>query len=322
MKAIIIREADLIITEYAKLGEKEGFVLVKNQAFGINRVEVYMRKGEFGPTHDIIGIEFVGVVENDPSGTYVEGQKVAGFVGGLAREYGGSYAEYVLLPLQNIIPIETNLPWNELAAIPETYATAWAILHKALQVKSEQTILVRGGTSTLGLGVIVLAKQLGLTVIATSRDENKFEVLKKYGADYAILDNGNCTESVRFIFSKGVSSVVELIGSATLNDSLGCASVGGTVCVSGFLGGLIPIENFMVLMQIPSTVKLTSFGSAFVFGNQDFPFSEIPLQKIVSDIEQIRIPNILAKTVTFNEIVLAHQLMESNTINGKIVVTL
>jgi NADPH:quinone reductase len=322
MKAILVKESNLIVTDYAKPEVKNGFVLIKNQAFGINRAEVYMRKGEFGPTHDIIGIEFAGIVENDLSGTYNQGQKVVAFVGGMARENGGSYAEYVSVPLQNVIPIETNLLWNELAAIPETFATAWAILHKALKAQSGQTILVRGGTSTLGLGVIVLAKQFGLTVIATSRNEIKFEILKKYGADYTIVDNGNCTESVRNVFPKGVSNVVELIGSTTLNDSLTSTSVGGTVCVSGFLGGLVPIENFMALMHIPSTVKLTSFGSAFVFGNKDFPFSEIPLQKIVSDIEQKTIPNILAKTVTFDEIVLAHQLMESNTINGKIVVTL
>lgn len=326
MKAILIKEVgntkSLIVSEYSKPEEKNGFVLVKNHAFGINRAEIYMRKGEFGPTHDIIGIELVGVVENDPSGTYVQGQKVVSFVGGLAREHGGSYAEFVAVPLQNIIPIETILPWNELAAIPETFATAWAILHKALQVQLGQTIFVRGATSTLGLGIIILAKQFGLTIIASTRNENKFDILKRFGADYTIVDDGNCTEKVKEITSNGVNNIVELVGSTTLNDSLTCASVNGTVCVAGFLGGLVPVENFMALMQIPSTVKLTSFGSAFVFGNENFPFSEIPLQQIILDIEQHKIPNILSKTFIFEDIVLAQQLMESNTINGKIVVTI
>uniref|UniRef100_UPI003F5CC536 zinc-binding dehydrogenase n=1 Tax=Maribacter litoralis TaxID=2059726 RepID=UPI003F5CC536 len=181
--------------------------------------------------------------------------------------------------------------------------------------------LVRGGTSTVGLASIILAKQMGLTVFATSRSKEKFSLLKKYGADFPILDNGKISETVKNIASNGVTNVVELIGNATLEDSLNCAEPNGTVCVAGFLGGLAPMESFMPLMQVPSSIKLTSFGSAFVFGNKDFPYSKIPVQKIVSDIEHNIIPNILAKTFDFGQIVEAHKLAESNNVNGKIVVT-
>ncbi len=325
MKAILVKEIgkaeNLTISEYQKPEPKKGFVIIQNKAFGINRAEIYMRKGEWGETHDIIGIELAGIVENDPSNTFMKGQKVVSFVGGLARDYGGSYAEYVSVPLKNIIPIETNLPWNELGAIPETYATAWAVLNWGLQAKKSQSILVRGGTSTVGLAGIILAKQMGLTVFATSRSKEKFGVLKQYGADYTILDDGEISKNIRKIIPKGVTNVIELIGNTTLEDSLGCVEVNGSVCIAGFLGGLVPFENFMPLMQIPSSVKLTSFGSAFVFGNNDFPYSKIPLQKIISDIENKSIPNILAKSYNFNEIVEAQKLMESNNVNGKIVVT-
>jgi NADPH:quinone reductase len=325
MKAILVREKgkaeNLIIGEYDKPAPQTGFVLVQNKAFGINRAEIYMRKGEWGETHDIIGIEFAGVVEHDPSGKFKKGQKVVSFVGGLARNFGGSYAEYVCVPSANIIPIETNLPWEELGAIPETFATAWAILNWGLHVKSGQSILVRGGTSTVGLAIIILAKQMGLMVVASSRSEQKFDLLKKYGADYTIKDDGNLTEKVKKIVPNGVASVIELIGTVTLADSLTCVEAHGTVCIAGFLAGLVPLENFMPLIQIPSSVNLTSFGSAFVIGNKDFPFSEIPMQKIVSDIEKKKIPNILAKTFRFDQIVDAHTLMESNNVNGKIVVT-
>ncbi len=326
MKAILIKEKgkteNLTVSEYQKPEPKNGFVLIKNKAFGINRAEIYMRKGKWGETHDIIGIEFVGMVENDSSNTFAKGQKVVSFVGGLARDYGGSYAEYVSVPLENIIPIETNLPWNELGAIPETYATAWAVLNWVLQAKKDQSILVRGGTSTVGLASIILAKQMGLTVFATSRSKEKFNILRQYGADYTILDNGEISKNIREISPDGVSNVIELIGNVTLNDSLGCVAVNGSICIAGFLGGLVPLKNFMPLMQIPSSVKLTSFGSAFVFGNKYFPYSKIPLQKIISDIENKSIPNILAKSYNFNEIIEAHKLMESNTVNGKIVVTI
>jgi len=325
MKVILVKEIgkaeNLAIGEYQKPEIKEGFVLVRNKAFGINRAEIYMRKGEWGETHDIIGIEFVGIVENDPSKTFNKGQKVVSFVGGLARDFGGSYAEYVSVPLENIIPIDTELSWNELGAIPETYATAWAILNWGLQAKRSQSILVRGGTSTVGLASIILAKQMGLNVFATSRSKEKFALLKKYGADFTILDKDKISETVKNISSNGVTNVIELIGNITLEDSLNCTAPNGTLCVAGFLGGLAPMENFMPLMQVPSSVKLTSFGSAFVFGNKDFPYSKIPVQKIVSDIEQGIIPNILVKTFDFEEIVEAHKLAESNNVNGKIVIT-
>lgn len=325
MKAILVKEkgttGNLVIGDYKKPELKSGFVLIKNKAFGVNRAEIYMRKGEWGQTHDIIGIEFAGIVENDPSATFRPGQKVISFVGNLAREFGGSYAEYVCVPVQNIIPVETNLPWNELAAIPESFATAWSVLHWGVQAKAGQSILVRGATSTVGLALIILAKQMNLTVIATSRSEDKFSVLKKYGADYTLADDGKIQERVRQIFPDGVTSVAELIGTVTLTDSLACVQTHGTVCVIGFLGGLVPLENFMPLLQIPSGVKLTSFGSAFVIGNRDFPYSAIPMQKIISDIEHKKIPNILAETFDFAEISDAHALMESNSVNGKIVVT-
>ena len=325
MKAIVIKEIgnseNLKVTEYPKPAPKKGYVLIKNKAFGVNRAEIYMRKGAWGETHDIIGIEFAGEVENDTSATLVKGQKVVSFVGGLARDFGGSYAEYLSVPLENIIPVKTNLPWNELAAIPETYATAWALLHWGLQATKGQSVLVRGGTSTVGLASIILAKQLGLDVFATSRSKDKFEVLKKYGADHVILDEGKVAQQLRSINPSGVTYVIELIGNTTLEDSLACASPNGTVCIGGFLGGLTPFENFMPLMQLPSSVKLTAFGSAFVFGNADFPFANIPIQQIVSDIENKKIQNILAKTVDFEQIAEAHTLMESNTVNGKIVVT-
>ena len=324
MKAILVKEKgnaeNLTVCEYQKPEPKKDYILVINKAFGVNRAEVYMRKGEFGETHDIIGIEFAGIVESDPSGTYAQGQKVISFVGGLAREFGGSYAEYVSVPMQNIIPIETDLPWNELGAIPESFATAWSILNWGLQSKSGQSILVRGGTSTLGLAIIVLAKQMELTVIATSRSVDKFPLLKKYGAHHTILDDGKIVEKVRQILPKGITNIAELIGTFSLTDSLSCVEKNGTVCLAGFLGGLTPMENFIPLMQIPSSIKLTSFGSAFVIGNKEFPYSEIPMQKIIADIEQNKIQNILTKTFSFDKIIEAHQLMESNNANGKIVV--
>jgi NADPH:quinone reductase-like Zn-dependent oxidoreductase len=263
-----------------------------------------------------------GVVEEDTLGKLQKGQQVVSFVGGMARTYGGSYAEYVCLPFSNVVPVNTGLSWAELAAIPETYATAWSILHWSLQVKPGQSILVRGATSALGLAIIILAKQRGLVVIATTRSAEQLDMLQQTGADFAVTDDLKIADRIKQIKPQGVDNIAELTGCSTLADSMACACVGGTVCVAGFLGGMQPLQHFMPIMQIPSTVKLTSFGSAFVIGNPSFPYTAIPMQSIIDDIESGKIKNILAKTFAFEEIVQAHRLVESNTIKGKIVVTL
>jgi len=216
MKAVLIKQAggpeNLTVSEYDKPQPQEGLVLIKVKAFGINRAELYMRKGEWGETTDIIGIECVGFVEADPSGKFKKGQKVAAICGGMSRSVNGSYAEYTNVPKTNVIPIETNLPWNELAAIPETYATAWALLNWGLNVQSKETLLVRGGSSTLGQACIILAKQFGLRVIATTRSEKKSALLHRLGAYAVIVDNGEISNDVLHIAPEGVDQVIELTG--------------------------------------------------------------------------------------------------------------
>jgi len=326
MKAILIKQTggpeNLAVAEYDKPRAKEGLVLIKVKAFGINRAELYMRKGEWGETTDIIGIECVGLVEEDPSGEFKKGQKVAAICGGMARIVNGSYAEYTNVPKTNVIALETNLPWDELAAIPETYATAWALLNWGLNVKPNETLLVRGGSSTLGQACIILAKQAGLDVIATTRSGKKSALLQRLGADNVIIDNGEISSQVLLIASGGVDNVIELTGNSTLLDSFKSTKAMGSVCLAGFLGGLKPFESFQPLMQIPSGIRFSVFGSAFGFGDKGFEISKIPLQKIITDIEEKRIPNIYKKTFAFESIAEAHQLVETNDINGKVVVQL
>jgi NADPH:quinone reductase len=119
MKAILIKQKggpeNLVLTEYPSPTPREGFVLVQIKAFGINHAEIYMRKGDWGDTTDIIGIECVGIVVEDPSGEYKKGQKMATMVGGMARSINGSYAEYINVPRANVIAFRSELPWNELA---------------------------------------------------------------------------------------------------------------------------------------------------------------------------------------------------------------
>jgi len=323
MKAILIKQKggveNLQITEYKKPLSVDGFVLIQIKAFGLNRAEVYMRKGEWPETTNIIGIECVGIVEDDPSDELQSGQQVAAFVGGMARSINGSYAEYILVPKANVIPFKSSLPWNELAAIPESYATAWAILHWGLDAKSGEKLFVRGGTSTLGMACIILGNQLGMQVIATSRSANKIALLKDMGATAIYLDDDSITKKVLLEHPEGVDKLVELIGTSTLQNSFGLVRPRGAICMAGFLGGLNPIENFQPIFQIPNSIRLSTFASAFSFGQKGFEFSQIPLQQIISDIEEKKIPNILSKTFNAKDIREAHSLMESNQANGKVV---
>jgi NADPH2:quinone reductase len=325
MKAIVIAQnggpENLCLTEYSKPEPEKGMVLIKVKAFGINRAEVYMRRGEWGETSDIIGIECVGVVEDDLTGRFQKGIKVAAVCGGMARTINGSYAEYVNVPVSNVVALKTALPWDELAAIPETYMTAWALLNWGLSTAPGDFLLIRGATSTLGQACIILARQTGLKIIATTRSAAKISLLKNLGADHVLIDQGETARELREIVPAGADHVIELVGNNTLLDSFGAARVRGAVCLAGFLGGMQPIGQFQPLLQIPSGLRFTTFGSAFVFGFPGFELSEIPLQKIVTDIEEGRIQNIYHRAYSFEDISEAHRLVETNAANGKIVVT-
>src|SRR5499426_1078999 len=113
----------LVIREIPEPEPKEGHVVIEVKAFGLNHAELHMRKGEWAEIADISGIECVGLVKSCPGGEFPIGARVAALMGGLGRTINGSYAEYTRVRASNVALIESGLPWAELAAIPETYAT-------------------------------------------------------------------------------------------------------------------------------------------------------------------------------------------------------
>lgn len=294
----------------------EGQVLVKVKAFGLNRSELMTRKG-FSPNVTfprILGIECVGEVITDPSGEYQQGQKVAAVMGEMGRVYDGSYAEYTVLPKEIITPFESNLEWNVLGAIPEMFHTVDGSLNLALQIKKAETILIRGGTSSIGMLAIQVAKRNGLTVLATTRKQEKKALLLETGADYVLIDNDNLSTNVRQLFPEGINKVLELIGTTTSKDSLQCASQGGTVCMSGMLSEQWSIENFTPMEFIPATVNLTIYDSG------QTKLDRKDLQAFLNDVKAGYIKLNISKTFTLDEVIEAHRLMENNAASGKIVV--
>lgn len=295
---------------------KEGWVLIKIKAFGLNRSELFTRQGHSPHVQfpRIQGIECVGIIEEDLSGTYHKGQKVAAIMGGMGRDFDGGYAEYTLVPLKIVFPFESNLPWSTLGSIPEMFQTVSGSLTQALEVRSGETLLIRGGTSSIGMLSCQLAKHLGLTVISTTRNKSKKEFLIENGADHVLIDNGTIAEELKELFPDGVNKVLELIGIKTLKDSLKCIKRRGIVCMTGILGGEWTLKEFTPMGDIPSLGRLTVYMGDAANLKKDL------LQDFIDAVTDGEITLNLDKVFRLDQIVEAHRYMESNLAKGKIVV--
>ncbi len=321
MKAAVTTKAGapevIQIEERPKPTVKDGWVLIRIKAFGLNRSELFTRQGHSPDVTfpRIQGIECVGEIEEDPSATYKQGQKVAAIMGGLGRNFDGGYAEYTTVPLAIVFPFESDLPWETLGAISEMFQTVSGSLNEALEVKKGETLLIRGGTSSIGMLACQLAKTIGLTVIATTRNADKTQHLKDNGADYVLIDDGEIKDQVKALFPNGVDKVLELIGIATLKDSLQCIRPKGIVCMTGILGGSWTMNEFTPMGDIPSLGRLTVYmGDA---ANLD---KEL-LQEFINAVAAGHINLNVDKIFKLDEVAEAHTYMESNLAKGKIVVT-
>jgi len=325
MKAIVIQQyggpEQLAIREVPEPQPAPGEVVIEVKAFGLNHAEVYFRTGVWGEVAKISGIECVGLVKADVGGNLRPGQKVAALMGGMGRLFNGSYAQYTRVPAANVVPLESSLPWAELAAIPESYATAWTCLHRNLGLSRGQVLLVRGATSALGQAAVNVAAHAGAQVIATTRNPDRFPTLEAIGADEPLLEGPGLSRRVRALRPKGIDAVLELVGTTTLLDSLAAVRPDGRVCMAGFLGGGAPIASFDPLLHMPSCVHLSFFASAFTFGLPEYPLSDVPLQTIVDRAAAGIYRAKPTKCFRFDDIQEAHRLMETSGANGKIVVT-
>ncbi len=197
-----------------------------------------MRKGLWGEVARVSGIECVGIVKADPDGKFAKGQTVAAIMGGMGRTINGSYAQFTSVPSPNVVAFQSRLPWEELAAIPEVYATAWPALFGNLDLKSGQTLLVRGATSALGQAAVNIAAHAGARTLATTRNKTRLFSLDALGVEQALIDAPDLSRRVRQLYPSGIDAVLDLVGNTTILDSLAMVRRGGRVCEAGFLGGL------------------------------------------------------------------------------------
>jgi NADPH:quinone reductase-like Zn-dependent oxidoreductase len=237
-------------------------------------------------------------------------------MGGLGRAYDGGYAEYALVPARQVIPLQTNLPWETLAAIPETFLTAWGSLVEALDIQAGQQLLIRGGTSALGMAATSIAKDRGVAITATTRNRDKVAGLRAKGADAVIIDTGSIAAEARRRVPGGFDGTLELIGTMTLLDSLRTVKPRGIVCMSGILGNAWTLPEFEPLAQMPSTVRLTIYDSETLTAAN----ATAPLQQIVDAVAAGRYQVNIDRVFPLTEIAAAHRYMEENRATGKLVV--
>ncbi|KAJ5103227.1 hypothetical protein N7532_003756 [Penicillium argentinense] len=294
---------------------RTGEVLVAVKAFGLNHAEIHMRKGEWDEWNPVTGLECVGVVEACPGGEFKVGETVVGVMGGLGRNRPGGYGQFAAVPATNVIAVQTKLPWDQLAAIPEIYITVWSCLFTVLDLQRGESILIRGATSTLGQAAVNLAVSAGARVTATTRRQERFVLLQKMGAAETIIEQAELDRIHDAEFDK----VLNLIGNHALLESINLTKSGGRMLQAGWLGGLDPIKDFNPMLQMKSGVHFSLFHGK-VLGGRDFPFSKIPLQRIVQQIENGEWDARPTHVFDYQDIRQAHEILDSGDAGGKIVV--
>lgn len=323
MRAIILEKFggldSLVYTDIPKPLPKDGEVVIAVKGFGINHAEIHMRRGEWAEAAEVSGIECVGIVDSCPGGQFPVGAKVAALMGALGRTINGSYAEYTRVRAANVALIESDLPWSQLAVLPETYATAWTCLYRNLHLTMGQTLVIRGATSALGQAALKMAAITGATVIATARSPERFGMLEKLGATRVEVERGDLAAHIAE--ANRIDAVLDLVGNSTILDSLDMLRRGGTACLAGWLGGLAPISDFNPLAQMASGVSFSFFASP-VFGNPGFPVSDVPFGEIAQQIADGKLDAAPARVFSFDDIREAHRVAEAGEAPGKLVVVM
>ena len=310
-EALIVRERPVPVPE-------PGWVLISVKAFGVNRSELKTRLGLADPDVTfprVPGIEATGVVAACPGGELAVGEQVVAMMGGMGRSFDGGYAEFMCVPVAQAIPFRSELPWTTLGAVPEMLQTAYGALTSGLDAQPGQTLLIRGGTSSVGLTAAILAKRLGLTVLATTRSAAKAGALREAGADHVVVDDGGIAARVRELVPGGVDATMELVGTPTLADSLAATRFHGVVCCAGYLSNKWIVPDFYPSGFLPRGVRLSGY-----FGDA----SDLPqpiLQEFLDAVAAGEATVPIAQTYTMDEIATAHDDMEHDRVAGKLVVS-
>lgn len=315
MKAVVVYKPggpeQLVYTDVPRPALKAGWSLVRVRAFGVNHSEIFTRQG-LSPSVSfprILGIECVGTVEETTDAVRLPaGQRVVSLMGEMGRAFDGGYAEYVLLPNEQIYPVQSELPWEILAAIPETYYTAFGSL-KNLRIEDGYTVLVRGGASGVGIAFLRLmrAQFPHMYIVGSARRaEQRTRMLAAGYSDVVIEEDGILRTDERY------DRILELVGPAVMKDSMKHLARGGILCNTGLLGGKWDLEGFEPIGDLAEDAYLTSFYSGNV--------REEHLSELFAYIRQYKVPVRPERVFTLSDTAEAHRWLEGRDGFGKAVV--
>ena len=297
---------------------KEGEILVRVRAAGVNRPDVLQRLGQYAPppgASDIPGLEIAGDIVAVGSGVkrFKSGDQVVALLA------GGGYAEYAVVHETNALPLPSGYGYIEAAAIPETFFTVWHNVFERGGLKKGEVFLVHGGSSGIGTTAIQLAKAFGATVIATAGSKEKCEACLKLGADRAVnYRDEDFVEVVKEMTGgKGVDVILDMVGGDYVARNYKAAAEDGRIVQIAFLNGAKATANFALLM----TKRLTHTGSTLRPRSTDFKagIARELEAKVWPLLAERRVAPVMDMIFSLKDAWRAHERMEEGKHIGKIV---
>ena len=325
MRAVEITEHGkpevLRVGERAVPQPKQGEVLVRVAAAGVNRPDVLQRMGHYPVppgASDIPGLEIAGTVAAVGEGvsTWNVGDPLCALV------QGGGYAEYCTAPAPQCLPIPKGLTAVDAASLPETFFTVWSNVYDRARLAPGESFLVQGGTSGIGVTAIQMAKAFGHKVLATAGSPQKCSACVELGADRAI--NYRTEDFVAVVKEvtegRGVNVILDMVGGEYVDRELKCLADDGRLVIIAMLGGARSNVNLNEILRR----RLTVTGSTLRPRPVSFKgaIARALREKVWPHIESGAIKPVVYRIFPLAEAVHAHALMESGAHIGKIVLSL
>lgn len=322
MKAVIVNQPgsakQLQIQDLEKPKLQPGEILIHVKAAAINRTDILSREGKAGyMSNPILGIEVSGeVVEAAPGVTLTAGTRVMGLVN------GGGYAEYVTMPADRAIIVPDTLSFEEAAAIPEVFLTAYQTLFWLGQLKDDDTVLIHAGGSGVGSAAIQLAKQMTKAkIIVTAGSEEKLAFCRSLGADITInyKEQDFDEEVLNATNNQGVDVILDFIGASYWEKNLKCIKTDGRWVLIGILGGT-EVENVNIMQLLLKRIHLK--GTLLTPRSDEYKkeLTEEFIQNAMPLFTQKKVKAIVDSVFPLTDIQSAHKQMEANKNIGKIII--
>lgn len=320
--ALILQHGDrnnVVVGEYPKPELSAGEVLISVKACGLNHLDIFVRRGIPGRHLElphISGGDIAGIVaEVAPDVTNVKvGDRVLidPLINGqaLGEDFTGGLAEFAKVPAANCIPLPDDVSFEEAAALPIAYGTAWRMLISRGQLKLSETILILGASGGVGTAAVQIAKLAGATVIAAAGSDKKLEQLKELGADYLINYNKDdfSKETWRITGKKGVDVVVDYTGKETWPKSIRATKQGGRILTCGATTGFEALTDLRYVW-----VRELSILGSNAWERRD-------LEQLITLVRTKKLKPIIDRVLPLEEIREAHRLIEEREIFGKVII--